>query len=52
MGTGEWRYDGHTLEMRVPRRVWLLKVAGGRIDGTLTLADGTVFRKMTLDKDK
>jgi hypothetical protein len=53
MGTGEWRHDraNHTLEMRSPRQVWSLKVNGNRIDGTLTMADGTVFRKMSLEKD-
>ena len=54
MGTGEWQYDRsqHALEWRTPRQVWLLKITGNRIEGTLTLADRTVFRKMTLDKNE
>jgi hypothetical protein len=31
--------------------VWLLKITGNHIEGTLTLADKTVFRKMALAKD-
>ena len=52
MGTGEWKYDSsqHTLEWRTARQAWLLKVIGDHIEGTLTLADGTVFRKMKLEK--
>jgi hypothetical protein len=54
MGTGEWRLDRdkHTLEWRMPQQVWLLQVNGDRMDGTLTPADGTVARRMTLAKDK
>jgi hypothetical protein len=54
MGTGQWTHDRshHTLEWRTSGRVWLLVVDGDRIEGTLTLADKTVFRKMTLKKDK
>jgi hypothetical protein len=54
MGTGQWTHDRalHTLEWRTSERVWMLVVNGNRIDGTLTLADKTVFRKMTLKKDK
>jgi len=54
MGTGEWQYDRsqHALEWRTARQVWLLKITGNRIEGTLTLADRTVFRKMTLDKNE
>jgi hypothetical protein len=36
----------------MPRQVWLLTVNGDRIEGKLTLADGMVFRKMTLQKDR
>lgn len=54
MGTAEWQYDRvqNALEWRAPRQTWLLKVTGSRIDGTLRLADGTVLRKMRLEKDK
>ena len=54
MGAGEWQHDRkqQTLEWSTPKQVWLLKIAGDRIEGTLTLADKTIFRKMTLKKDK
>ena len=54
MGTGLWQHDRaqHTLEWRTPKQVWFLKINGNRIEGTLTLADKTVVRKMTLDKDE
>ena len=53
MGTGEWQYDTdhHTLTWETPRQTWLLTVAGDSIDGTLTLADKTVVRRMTLKRD-
>lgn len=52
MGSGPWQFDRSrgTLEWRTSRQVWLLKVEGDRIEGTLTLADQTVFRKMSLKK--
>jgi hypothetical protein len=54
MGAGQWQYDRkqHRLEWSTPKQVWLLKIAGNRMEGTLTLADKTIFRKMTLEKDK
>jgi hypothetical protein len=53
MGEGPWDYDAakHTLGMGPDGRRWLLKIAGKRIDGTLTMSDGEIFRKMTLTKD-
>ncbi|HKD09395.1 MAG TPA: hypothetical protein VKB79_26050 [Bryobacteraceae bacterium] len=54
MGSGPWQFDRtqHTLEFRMPRQVWLLKVSGSHIDGTLKLADQTIFRRMTLERDR
>ena len=54
MGTGEWKHNAeqHTISWETPRQTWLLKVKGDTIDGTLTLADKTVVRQMTLKKDK
>jgi hypothetical protein len=53
MGTGEWQYDAdhHTLTWETPRQTWLLTVTGESIDGTLTLADKTVMRRLTLKRD-
>jgi hypothetical protein len=53
MGSGEWQHDRaqHTLEWRTRQQVWFLKVSGNRIEGTLTLSDGVVFRKIALERD-
>lgn len=53
MGTGEWHYDRvrSTLEWRMPKQVWLLKIISSRIEGTLKLTDGTVLRNIMLEKD-
>ena len=52
MGAGEWEYDatGKTLTLRTEQRSWRLQAAQDQIEGVLTLADGTVFRKMTLKR--
>jgi hypothetical protein len=54
MGTGEWHYDraGSTLEWRMPQQVWLLRITGSRMEGTLKRTDGTILRNMTLEKDR
>jgi len=54
MGTGEWQYDRvkSTLEWRMPKQVWLLKITGSRMEGTLKVTNGTVLRKMSLKKDE
>jgi hypothetical protein len=53
MGTGEWQYDAdhHTLTWETPRQTWLLTVGDGSIEGTLSLADKTVVRRMTLKRE-
>jgi hypothetical protein len=53
MGSGPWQYNRakHTLSMGTAERLWLLKIDGKRIDGTLTVPDNVVFRRMTLAKD-
>lgn len=54
MGTGQWQHNRAqgTLEWRMPQQVWILTITGNRIEGTLKLADKTVFRKMTLETEK
>ena len=53
MGTGPWKYDREkqTLSMEMSQRLWLLTMKGKRIEGTLTLPDDVVFRRMVLTKD-
>lgn len=52
MGTGEWRYDSakRTLSVELPRGVITLKADGGKLEGTFTLPDKTVLRRITLKK--
>jgi hypothetical protein len=54
MGTGEWKHDAehHALVWDTPRQIWLLKIEGNTIKGTLTLADKTIIRRMTLVRDR
>jgi hypothetical protein len=54
MGAGEWRYDSrrHTLSADLPRGVITLKMDGDRIEGTFTLPDKTVLRRITLKKSE
>lgn len=52
MGTGEWSYDGtkRTLTVDLPRDVITLKADGDKLEGTFTLPDKTVLRRITLKK--
>lgn len=54
MGSGEWRYDSekHTLTAELPKGVITLKIEGDKIEGTFTLPDKTVLRRITLKKSK
>src|ERR1700674_3836230 len=48
MGSGEWRYDRgkHTLTAELPRGVIALKIDTDKIEGTFTLPDQTVLRRI------
>jgi len=52
MGTGEGRYDSakHTLSVELPRGVITLKADGDKLEGTFTLPDKTILRRITLKK--
>lgn len=52
MGTGEWRYDSakRTMSVELPRGVITLKVDGDKLEGTFTLPDKTILRRITLKK--
>jgi len=52
MGSGEWRYESgkHTLTGELPRGVITLKLDGDELEGTFTLPDKTVLRRITLKK--
>lgn len=52
MGTGEGRYDSakRTLSVELPRGVITLKADGDKLEGTFTLPDKTVLRRIRLKK--
>jgi hypothetical protein len=54
MGTLEFRYH-QTQQMLVceySQGVWQLKLTGERMEGRLTLQDGTEFRRVTLQRER
>jgi hypothetical protein len=54
MGTGPWKYDAvhRTLSFEWNRQLWLITQNGDRIEGTLTLPNGVVFRRMSLSRER
>jgi hypothetical protein len=52
MGSGPWKYsrDAGTMSWESDQRIWLLHIDGARIEGTLTVPDKVVFRRMTLTR--
>ena len=54
MGTLDWNYDAEkrTLKSENSGAIFRLVVDGSRIEGSLTLADHTVYRRIHLKKDK
>lgn len=54
MGTLDWRYDGksHVLESDSSNGVFRLVVDDDRIEGTLALPDGTIYRRIHLGRAK
>jgi hypothetical protein len=51
MGTGEWTYDPakQVVESKAPPI--RLSIAGEKMEGALSLADGTVYRRIYLKKE-
>jgi hypothetical protein len=54
MGTGEWHFDeqAHELICEFARGVFRLKLDGKKMEGTLKLPDGRVYRRIQLEKEK
>ena len=53
MGTiNDCRYDAAKQNIRCdyPTGIWLLNVSGNKMTGSLTLKDGTVFRRVSLQR--
>ena len=53
MGALDWNYDAekHILKCENSGATFRLVVDGSRIEGSLTLADNTVYRRIHLKKD-
>jgi hypothetical protein len=51
MGRGEWTYDpgNHLVECKAP--AILLTIAGDKMEGALSLTDGTAYRRIYLKKE-
>jgi hypothetical protein len=51
MGSGEWTYDpgNHLVECKAPPI--RLTITGDKMEGALSLADGTVYRRIYLKKE-
>jgi hypothetical protein len=54
MGSGEWRFDAstRTLSTELPLGNIVLAVNGDKMQGTFTLHDKTVLRRITLKKEQ
>jgi len=54
MGSSEWHYDAskHELDSTMPAATLRFILEGDKMDGTLTLLQGTVYRKIHLVKGK
>jgi hypothetical protein len=50
MGSGPWQYDRakQTLSWQSEQRLWFLTIKGKRIEGTLTIPENVVIRRVTL----
>ncbi|HEV3218905.1 MAG TPA: hypothetical protein VGZ48_03995 [Candidatus Acidoferrales bacterium] len=54
MGSSDYKYDSgkKTLTDESVRGIWKFSIAGERMEGTLTLPDGRLFRRVSLSKTK
>ena len=54
MGTSDWKYErqSHSLLNDSPAGSFKLTVDGDRMQGTLTLKDNTVYRRIDLHREK
>ncbi len=51
MGSGEWKYDEKTKAVECEKPLIRLAIEGRKMEGTLSLANGTVYRRIYLEKE-
>jgi hypothetical protein len=51
MGSGEWKYDEKTKVVESAKPPIRLAIDGKKMEGALRLADGTVYRRIYLEKE-
>jgi len=51
MGRGEWNYDAETRTLACKAPLIRLALEGNRMEGSLTLGDGTAYRRISLKKE-
>jgi hypothetical protein len=54
MGTGEWKYDVNTHELvhKFANGIFRLEVKGEKMEGDLKLPQGTLYRRIFLQREK
>jgi hypothetical protein len=51
MGSGAWKYDEKTKVVECEKPPIRMAIDGKKMEGTLSLADGTVYRRIYLEKE-
>ena len=51
MGSGHWKYDEKTKTVETEKPLIRLTIEGKKMEGALSLADGTVYRRIYLEKE-
>ena len=51
MGTGEWKYDEKTKVVESEKPAIRLTIDRGKMEGALRLPDGSVYRRIYLEKE-
>jgi hypothetical protein len=51
MGSGEWKYDAEKRAVETEKPPIRLAIEGKKMGGALTLPDGTVYRRIYLQKE-
>lgn len=47
-----WNPQKHTATCEMPKGAWVLVISGKEMNGSITLTDGTLYRRMHLTKEK